>query len=311
MFSWWRNRRARGGGSGAAIIMLNYVQGPADGISADNAMVRWDGTTGRLVQNSANGPFATDAGLLGVNTAAPTHGVTIGSTQAATALAVYNTSDQVTNYTRVSLKFNAGIAELRTERLGTGLGASLVVANTSGIGVTYGTNGIITTTASIGSSTGASGIGFVFTNSGSTFNASSSTQKGMHYSATVNQTGTAAFDGLEVDVTVSGSGSGGARLLNLKNGGTSQFNVSSAGAVTALGTPTVASATAIPAGGTAGTGYKFSSTANFGVFFGSGAPSLSAAKGSLYLRSDGTTTNDRAYINTDGATAWQPIITAA
>lgn len=74
---------------------------------------------------------------------------------------------------------------------------------------------------------------------------------------------------------------------------------------------TVYGGTAIPAGGTAGSGYKFSSATNFGIFFGSGAPTLSAAKGSLYLRSDGSTTNDRAYINTDGATTWTAITTVA
>lgn len=71
-----------------------------------------------------------------------------------------------------------------------------------------------------------------------------------------------------------------------------------------------AEAVAIPSGGTAGTGYTFSSTSNFGVFFGSGAPTLSAAKGSLYLRSDGSATNNRAYINTDGSTAWTALTTA-
>ena len=71
------------------------------------------------------------------------------------------------------------------------------------------------------------------------------------------------------------------------------------------------SATALPAGGAAGAGYLFSSTSNFGVFFGSGAPTLSAAKGSLYLRSDGSTTNNRMYVNTDGATTWTAVITAA
>ena len=70
-------------------------------------------------------------------------------------------------------------------------------------------------------------------------------------------------------------------------------------------------ATAIPAGGTAGAGFGFSSTANFGVYFGSGAPTLSAAKGSLYLRSDGTGTGDRAYINTNGSTTWTALTTAA
>lgn len=70
-------------------------------------------------------------------------------------------------------------------------------------------------------------------------------------------------------------------------------------------------ATAIPAGGTAGTGFTFSSTANFGVFFGSNVPSLSAAKGSLYLRSDGSSSSTRAYINTDGGTTWTAVTTAA
>lgn len=71
------------------------------------------------------------------------------------------------------------------------------------------------------------------------------------------------------------------------------------------------SGTALPAGGTAGAGLLVSSTANFGVFFGSGAPSLSAAKGSLYLRSDGSSTSSRAYVNTDGSTTWTAITTAA
>jgi hypothetical protein len=71
------------------------------------------------------------------------------------------------------------------------------------------------------------------------------------------------------------------------------------------------SGTAIPAGGTAGAGVMVSSAVNFGVFFGSGAPTLAAAQGSLYLRSDGTTTNDRAYINTNGSTTWTALTTVA
>lgn len=69
--------------------------------------------------------------------------------------------------------------------------------------------------------------------------------------------------------------------------------------------------TAIPSGGTTGSGIKVSSATNFGVFFGSSAPGLSAAKGSLYLRSDGTGTNDRAYINTDGSNTWTALVTVA
>lgn len=76
-------------------------------------------------------------------------------------------------------------------------------------------------------------------------------------------------------------------------------------------TLTLQPTTAIPAGGSGAQCLKFSSTAGFGIFYGSGAPSLSAAKGSLYLRSDGSTTNNRTYINTDGSTTWTAITTAA
>jgi hypothetical protein len=81
-------------------------------------------------------------------------------------------------------------------------------------------------------------------------------------------------------------------------------NLRTAGAVLA------ASGTAITAGGTTA-GLEFSSTADFGIFFGSGVPTIAAAKGSLYLRSDGTTTNDRMYVNTNGSTTWTAVITAA
>ncbi len=77
------------------------------------------------------------------------------------------------------------------------------------------------------------------------------------------------------------------------------------------GSVTAFSGTAIPSGGTAATGLMVSSTANFGVFFGSGVPTLSAAKGSLYLRSDGTSTSTRMYVNTDGSTTWTNVTTAA
>jgi len=70
-------------------------------------------------------------------------------------------------------------------------------------------------------------------------------------------------------------------------------------------------ATAIPAGGTAGAGLRVSSVSNFGVFFGSGAPTLSAAKGSLYLRSDGSGVADRMYVNTDSSTGWTAVATVA
>lgn len=69
--------------------------------------------------------------------------------------------------------------------------------------------------------------------------------------------------------------------------------------------------TAVPAGGTATTGLRFSSVANLGVFFGSGLPTLTAAQGSLYIRTDGSSTTTRMYINTNGTTGWTNVVTTA
>jgi Ca2+-binding RTX toxin-like protein len=64
-----------------------------------------------------------------------------------------------------------------------------------------------------------------------------------------------------------------------------------------------------PSGGSSNSGYTFSSTANFGIFYGFGAPTLAANKGSLYLRSDGgATVSDSVYVNTDGSTGWAGLI---
>ena len=78
-----------------------------------------------------------------------------------------------------------------------------------------------------------------------------------------------------------------------------------------VGQPSFQTATAIPASGASSAGILLSSTANFGIFFGSGVPTFSAAQGSLYLRSDGSSTSTRLYINTNGSTTWTNVTTAA
>lgn len=77
--------------------------------------------------------------------------------------------------------------------------------------------------------------------------------------------------------------------------------------VAATGNVTADSGTAPAAGGMAA--FLASSTANFGIFVGSGAPSIAAAQGSLYLRTDGTTTNDRLYVR--GSSSWIAVTTAS
>ena len=118
-----------------------------------------------------------------------------------------------------------------------------------------------------------------------------------------------------VQLVINRSSSDDSSFVNIEDGVNVTGAIDASGDITgsnlsATGTVLAQSATAIPVGGTTGAGYKLSSTANFGIFFGSGAPTLAAAQGSLYLRSDGTTTNNRMYINTDGATTWTAVTTA-
>ena len=125
--------------------------------------------------------------------------------------------------------------------------------------------------------------------------------------ANVNAT---LFTGTTVSVTGNITGGNVNTGSATATGNVQSGNVLSVGVVSAVGNATILSSTAVPVGGTTGAGYKLSNTVNLGVFFGSGAPTLTAAKGSLYLRTDGSTTSNRMYVNTDGATAWTAVTTA-
>lgn len=72
----------------------------------------------------------------------------------------------------------------------------------------------------------------------------------------------------------------------------------------------VASGTATPAGGGVITRIAIGS-AGVGVYIGTGVPTVSAPKGSLYTRTDATTTTTRLYVNTDGGTTWTNFTSAA
>jgi hypothetical protein len=98
-------------------------------------------------------------------------------------------------------------------------------------------------------------------------------------------------------------------VINFDNGNLTMTH--SAGALAITGVTTVASATATPAAGSTAARLLFGTTAGFGIYYGSGAPTVSAAQGSIYLRSNGSSTSTRLYVNTNGSTTWTNVTTAA
>jgi hypothetical protein len=152
--------------------------------------------------------------------------------------------------------------------------------------------GNVTTVGQVSATANITGGNLIVTTAGAIITAGNITGGNVLGGANVNAT---LFTGTTISVAA-----------NITGG-----NILSGAVVSAVGNARILSGTAVPAGGTTGAGYKMSSVTNLGIFFGSGAPTLSAAKGSLYMRTDGSATSDRMYINTDGASAWTPVITAS
>ncbi len=66
----------------------------------------------------------------------------------------------------------------------------------------------------------------------------------------------------------------------------------------------------IAGGATAVNSYFYPFGNGISMVYGSGAPTLAAAQGSLYLRTDGSSTTTRLYVNTNGSTGWTNVVTS-
>ena len=82
-----------------------------------------------------------------------------------------------------------------------------------------------------------------------------------------------------------------------------------AATITATGNITADSNVGLVAGG-ASAFIATNVAAGMGMYIGSGAPTVAAAKGSIYLRSDGSSTSTRLYVS-DGGTTWIAVTTAS
>lgn len=77
------------------------------------------------------------------------------------------------------------------------------------------------------------------------------------------------------------------------------------------GAMTLQGGLAAPTGGSASARLFLGNATGLGIYWGEDAPTVTAPKGSLYLRTNGSSGTTRAYINTDGGTTWTAINTVA
>jgi len=73
----------------------------------------------------------------------------------------------------------------------------------------------------------------------------------------------------------------------------------------------VNTSTALAAGAATQFVAQFSTTAGFGIYYGSGAPSFAAAVNSLYIRSDGSSSSTRMYMCSVASGTWVAVTTAS
>jgi len=109
--------------------------------------------------------------------------------------------------------------------------------------------------------------------------------------------------------TISTNATTGAVTVTGTFGAATSVTSLAATTVSATGNVTADSATALVAGG-ASAFIATNTAVGMGIYIGSGAPTVAAAKGSLYLRSDGSSTSTRLYVS-DGSTTWIAVTTAS
>lgn len=258
---------------GVDVSSLSGVGGDVVGppSATDNAIARYDLTTGKLLQSSS--VVIDDSNRIGFGTTVPTHTVTLAST--ATGICAHNQSDQVTNYERARMSWASNVFEVMTEAAGSGtvrsarFGSSANYITLAGSGAGH----LVFTGSSsnlFNMGHGTSGIGVVLNGNvtsaatpnvtvggGATMNGSSAAQVGFRVTHTVNQTSTAGYDAVLIDPTLTAVGSTGGNFIRAKSGATDIWRVSTAGKVHLSGT--------ITGGGTTGaqTINKTSGTVNF------------------------------------------------
>lgn len=245
---------------------------------------------------------------------------------------LYNTYTDASNYERLATRWSTNVLSYALESLGTGTARNTVNWSTGGnLRAALTSSGAADSNFTIGNASckkvaligGTGGSAFEFDQAGSfSILAAANASVGTGTGGTLFKVaGTAPGNSflissgglLQIGGTTSGSPAlkPASAVLAVRLADDSADGAITAAAVGASGVVTSANGTAPAAGGSTTCGTKLSSTANLGFYVGTGAPTLSAAKGSIYSNTTAITTTTRLYVNTDGATTWTNLTTAA
>lgn len=108
-------------------------------------------------------------------------------------------------------------------------------------------------------------------------------------------------------LNVRAAAAGGGVALNAISSGT---NESLTLAAKGTGVVTINPASVLTSGGLAGSSVLVGAS-SIGVYVGTGAPTISAAQGSIYLNNAGSSIANRLYVNSSGSTTWVAVTTAS
>ena len=188
-------------------------------------------STNTLAFAGASSGYYFDSSI-GIGTNAPTHSLTLNSTS--TGVAIYNTSDQTTNYERLLLRYTTSIGEFASESGGTGTTRALRlrVQTTGGTSILTIDRSASTGLFNMQNASSTSSIFNAFSTSGTGNNGSSGVQTFLSITSTWNQTSTAGYTMLLVNSTETATGSGAKNLTDMQVGGVSKFKVDNTGQIT-------------------------------------------------------------------------------
>lgn len=208
------------------------------GIGTANPQAKLDVAGNLSVHSGSSSALFVNAttGGVGLGTNNPTHALTFSSSS--TGIALYNTSDQITDYERVHLYWSANAFNINTENAGAGSARSLSLF--SGSSIRLNGNGAILDV----SQNASNKFNFNFTNTTlpgpvtnftGTLGASNATQAMCGISPTINQSGTAGYTALLINPTQNTIGSGSKNLIEAQVNGTDKFTVDNYGDGSFLG----------------------------------------------------------------------------